>query len=178
MSDQTPISLLKELDVRVRSHAVGLPEQQEIAATWSGIGFRIGDHRFVSPMSEVTELLRVPAYTRLPNVKSWVLGVSNIRGRLIPLIDLGLFVSNDASVPMRSRRILVVEQEEQSDGLVVDGVEGMQYFPIDSYSDVVPEMPESIKSYVSGHFVKDNIIWSRFNMGLLLDDEKFQEVAG
>ncbi|TCS43220.1 chemotaxis protein CheW [Reinekea marinisedimentorum] len=178
MADQTPLSLLRKLDSRVRSSAVGLPEQQEIAETWSGIGFRIGGHHFVSPMSEVTELLRVPAYTRLPNVKPWVLGVSNIRGRLIPLIDLGLFLSNETSVPIRSRRILVVEKDEQSDGLVVDGVDGMQYFPIDSYSDQVPDMPESIKPFVSGHFVKDSITWSRFNMGMLTENDKFQDVAG
>lgn len=178
MADQTPLSLLRELDSRVRSSAAGLPEQQEIAETWSGIGFRIGSHYFVSPMSEVTELLRVPAYTRLPNVKPWVLGVSNIRGRLIPLIDLGLFLSNETNMPIRSRRILVVEREDQSDGLVVDGVDGMQYFPIDSYIDEVPDMPESIKPFVSGHFVKDSITWSRFNMGMLTENEKFQDVAG
>lgn len=178
MSEISPISLLKELDSRVRSTAAGLPEQQEIVETWSGIGFRIGDYSFVSPMSEVTELLRVPAFTRLPNVKPWVLGVSNIRGRLIPLIDLNSFFSNETSVPIRNRRILVVEQSDQSDGLVVDGVEGMQYFAIDSFSDQVPEMPVAIQQFVSGHFVKDNRIWSRFNMDRLVEHEKFQDVAG
>ena len=177
MADMTPISLLRALESRVRSNASGLPEQEEIIQTWSGIGFRIGDHSFVSPMSEVTELLRVPAFTRLPNVKPWILGVSNIRGRLIPIIDLSTFFSINAESPLRSRRILVIEQNEQPDGLVVDGVEGMQYFDVETYSDAIPPMPEQLQPYVMGHFQKDNRIWSRFSMKALSDHELFQDVA-
>ncbi|WP_230390872.1 chemotaxis protein CheW [Reinekea sp. G2M2-21] len=177
MSELSPIDLLRELETRVRSTALGLPEQEEITETFSGIGFRIGAHFFVSPMSEVTELLRVPAFTRLPNVKPWVLGVSNIRGRLIPLIDLNAFFSYESSDPIRTRRILVIEQNEQTDGLVVDGVEGMQYFAADSFDETVPEIPNDLKPFVLGHFVKDRRIWSRFSMKALSDHEQFQEVA-
>lgn len=177
MSDLTPIALLRDLESRVRSTAVGLPEQEEATETFSGIGFRIGDFHFVSPMSEVTELLRVPNFTRLPNVKPWVLGVSNIRGRLIPIIDLNAFFNYESSTPIRSRRILVIEQNEQSDGLVVDGVEGMQYFAADSFDTTVPDLPEGLKPFVTGHFVKDKRIWSRFSMISLSDHEQFQDVA-
>ncbi len=177
MSELTPIELLRELESKVRSKAVGLPEQEEIAETWSGIGFRLGAHYFVSPMSEVTELLRVPAFTRLPNVKAWVLGVSNIRGRLIPIIDLNLFFAYESTEPMRNRRILVVEKDEQSSGLVTDGMEGMQYFAADSFTETVPDIPKDLKPFVLGHFVKDKRIWSRFSMKALSDHEQFQEVA-
>jgi twitching motility protein PilI len=177
MVDMTPIELLRELESRVRSNAVGLPEQEEIVQTWSGIGFRLGEHYFVSPMSEVTELFRVPAFTRLPNVKPWILGVSNIRGRLIPIVDLSSFFSINAESPLRSRRILVIEQNEQLDGLVVDGVEGMQYFDAESYSEVVPSIPEQLSPYIVGHFQKDDRIWFRFSMKALSDHELFQEVA-
>lgn len=177
MTEMTPISLLRELESKVRSSAVGLPEQEEVVQTWSGIGFRIGEHRFVSPMSEVTELLRVPAFTRLPNVKSWILGVSNIRGRLIPIIDLCEFFSIDADSPLRSRRVLVIEQNEQPDGLVVEGVEGMQYFDAGSFNDDVPSLPEALKPYVIGHFKKDGRVWLRFSMKALSDNDVFQNVA-
>ena len=177
MSDLTPIALLRDIESKVRHQAAGLPEQEEIIETWSGVGFRLGEHYFVSPMSEVTEILRVPAYTRLPNVKTWVLGVSNIRGRLIPIIDLNAFFSYDSKAPIRNRRILVVEQEEQSDGLVVDSVEGMQYFPVENFKDSVPDLPEHIKPFVTGYYQKDDRIWSRFSVDELMTHEQFQEVA-
>lgn len=177
MADLSPIALLRHLEARVRSTALGLPEQDEIVETWSGIGFRIGEHRFVSPMSEVTELLRVPAFTRLPNVKPWVLGVSNIRGRLIPIIDLNAFFNYESNEPIRTRRILVTEHSDQSDGLVVDGVEGMQYFPASTFDESIPDLPEALKPFISGHFVKDKRVWSRFSMTALSEHEQFQEVA-
>ncbi len=178
MANQTPIELLRELESRVRSHAVGLPEQEEIIETWSGIGFRIGEHYFVSQMSEVVELFRVPAFTRLPNVKPWVLGVSNIRGRLIPIIDLSAFLLIESEKPLRSRRILVIEQNEQSDGLVVDSVEGMQYFNSETFVNSVPEiLPEQLKPYITGHFEKDDRVWSRFSMKELINHELFEDVA-
>lgn len=177
MSDLSPIALLRQLEASVRSTAVGLPEQEEITEVWSGIGFRIGDFSFVAPMSEVTELLRVPAFTRLPNVKPWVLGVSNIRGRLIPLIDMNVFFGIDSAKPIRSKRILVIEPGDQSDGLIVDGVEGMQYFPQESYVSEAPELPASLIPFVDGHFVKENRIWTRFSMEALSNHDLFQDVA-
>ncbi|MFQ3229058.1 chemotaxis protein CheW [Reinekea sp.] len=177
MSDITPIALLRDIESRVRTSATGLPEQSEVTETWSGIGFRIGEHYFVAPMSEVKEILRVPAYTRLPNVQAWVLGVSNIRGRLIPIIDLNTFLSYESQLAIRNRRILVIEQNEQSDGLVIDGVEGMQYFPVDDFNESAPAIPEGIKPFVTGHFVKEDRVWCRFNMRDLFENEEFQGVA-
>lgn len=173
----TPLALLQRIESKVRSGATGLPEQDDVVETWSGIGFRLGDWHFVSPMSEVTELFRVPSHTRLPNVKPWVLGVSNVRGRLIPLIDLTSFFSMSYQSIPHSRRVLVIEPDDQPDGLVVDGVEGMQYFPIDSFVDSMLHVPAQIRPFVTGHFLKDGRTWFRFSMDSLSAHDVFQDVA-
>lgn len=178
MSELTPFKLLQDLNSRVLAKSVGLPEQDEIIELWSGIGFRMGENYFVAPMSEITELLRVPSFTHLPNVQSWVLGVSNIRGRLVPIVDLNAFFSADSLEPMRSRRVLVLDHNEQLDGLVVDGVEGMQHFSADTFIQEVPEVPEPLRDFILGYFVKDQRIWSRFSMKALSEHEQFRAVAG
>src|SRR5690606_40471152 len=89
MSDvPTPFQRLLEIDARCRGLAAGLPSQQEAVKTWAGIGFRMGERLFVAPMGEVGEILHEPRYTQLPGVKSWVKGVANVRGRLLPIMDL------------------------------------------------------------------------------------------
>lgn len=89
MSDvQTPFQLLVDIDQRCRRLAAGLPAQQEAVQSWSGIGFRMGGRFFVAPMGEVGEVLHEPRYTQLPGVKTWVKGVANVRGRLLPIMDL------------------------------------------------------------------------------------------
>lgn len=177
MSELSPIQLLRSIAARCRNQASGLPEQEEVRATWSGIGFRLGRHYFVAAMEEITEILRVPAFTRLPNVKPWVQGVANVRGRLIPVVDLDSFFETPSQESMRNRRILVIDQQDQTDGLIVDGVEGMQYFPVDDFVAEVPDLPATIQPYVRGHYQRDDRVWSVISMADLYDNELFQDVA-
>jgi twitching motility protein PilI len=86
-------------------------------------------------------------------------------------------LSHESQLAIRNRRILVIEQQEQSDGLVIDGVEGMQYFPVGDFDESMPDLPAGIKPFVTGHFVKEKRIWCRFNMRDLFDNEGFQGVA-
>ena len=104
MSDvQTPFQILLDIDQRCRALAAGLPSQQAAVQTWSGIGFRMGERLFVAPMGEVGEVLHEPRHTLLPGVKSWVKGVANVRGRLLPVMDLCGFFGNELS-PLRKLR--------------------------------------------------------------------------
>lgn len=84
----TPFQRLLEIDHRCRSLAVGLPSQRQAVQTWGGIGFRMGGRLFVAPMGEVVEVLHEPRQTLLPGVKQWVRGGANVRGRLLPVMDL------------------------------------------------------------------------------------------
>lgn len=177
MAELLPIQLLRDIAKRCRGQAAGLPEQQAIRETWSGIGFRLGQHHFVAAMDEVTEILKVPPVTRLPNVKPWVQGVANVRGRLIPVVDLDLFFGAPSQESLRNRHILVISQQEQLDGLIVDSVEGMQHFPVDEFSDAIPELPEAIASLVRGHYVRGDRVWAVISMADLYEHEVFQDVA-
>jgi Chemotaxis signal transduction protein len=96
---------LTELVVKCRESARGLPAQRDSAPRWSGIGFSIMGQKFVAPMSHVAELMEVPGSTRLPGVHSWVIGLSNVRGRLLPLFDLPHFSVVSLPVAKKSSRI-------------------------------------------------------------------------
>lgn len=141
MSDvQTPFQLLVDIDQRCRRLAAGLPAQQEAVQSWSGIGFRMGGRFFVAPMGEVGEVLHEPRYTQLPGVKTWVKGVANVRGRLLPIMDLCGFLGTELSPLRKQRRVLVVEHLDVFAGLIVDEVFGMQHFPVDTFSEQLPPL--------------------------------------
>lgn len=82
---------LRNLAKKSAQFAVGLPAQDEAVEYFSGIGFSFAGLQLVAELGTVAELLDVPKYTIIPGVKPWVLGVSNIRGRLIPIIDLARY---------------------------------------------------------------------------------------
>ena len=52
------------------------------------VGFRIGRETFGLPISIVREIVRVPEITSVPNAPDYIEGVINLRGRIIPVVDL------------------------------------------------------------------------------------------
>ena len=177
MSGQpTPFDLLLAIDQRCRSLAAGLPAQTETQQTWSGIGFRMGERLFVAPMGEVGEVLHEPRYTQLPGVKAWVRGVANVRGRLLPLIDLGGFFGEDTNAPRKQRRVLVVEHRDVFSGLIVDEVFGMQHFPVDTFTEQLPPLEAVVRPFIHGVFNRERP-WLVFSPQRLAQHEDFLDVA-
>lgn len=177
MSDSpTPFDRLLELDARCRMLAAGLPAQQAVAQTWAGIGFRMGMRYYVAPMGEVGEILREPRYTQLPGVKEWVKGVSNVRGRLLPVIDLCGYVGLELSPLRRQRRLLVVDHGEVFAGLMVDEVFGMQHFEVDAFSEQVPAVEADVRPFLHGCFQRERA-WLVFSPHALAAHPEFLSVA-
>jgi twitching motility protein PilI len=177
MSDtQSPFQLLVALDQRCRALAAGLPSQQQTVQTWSGIGFRMGDRYFVAPMGEVGEVLHEPRHTLLPGVKSWVKGVANVRGRLLPVMDLCGFFGSELSPLRKQRRVLVVDHNDVFAGLTVDEVFGMQHFPVDTFSEQLPPLEAVISPFIHGVFQRERP-WLVFSPHALALHQGFLDVA-
>lgn len=177
MSDVlTPFQILLDIDQRCRALAAGLPSQQAAVQTWSGIGFRMGERYFVAPMGEVGEVLHEPRYTQLPGVKSWVKGVANVRGRLLPVMDLCGFFGNELSPLRKLRRVLVVDHQDIFAGLTVDEVFGMQHFPVDTFSEQLPPLEASMQPFIHGLFQREQP-WLVFSPQALMRDQAFLDVA-
>ena len=178
-SPTKPFDILTELAKRSIRYAKGLPAQDKAVELWNGIGFTIADIHFVSAMGTVTEILHVPKFTTIPGVKNWMLGVANVRGRLLPVIDLARFFGlNHSSLSSRDKRVLVVEHDEVFSGFIVDSVQGMQYFSAESFQSEIPKsLDPVIKPYVRGVYLKNETQWNVFDTFVLTDDNKFLDVA-
>jgi twitching motility protein PilI len=170
---------LLDVATHARRTAKGLPSQIDIKPHWSGIGFVMFGRRFVAPIGEVTEMLEMPHYTQLPGVQGWIRGLANIRGRLLPLTDLPAFFGGRLEAPRRNRRVLVVESDDIYSGLLVDGILGMQHFPVDSYvAEMAGIESQDMVPFLQGSFREENgQDWVVFSPWLLVRDEKFFQAA-
>ncbi|MGQ9424930.1 chemotaxis protein CheW [Gilvimarinus sp. F26214L] len=177
---QAAFDALVDLAQRSRRSAKGLPSQTKVQPQWSGIGFTLLGQHFVAPLGEVSELLEFPSYTRLPGVQPWVLGVANVRGRLLPLLDLATFLGGELGGARKLHRVLVLEMDELYAGLVVDSALGMQHFPTDSFSVELASLDEQVKPYVTGSYTKTDgdQPWYVFSPARLSDDPQFLNAAG
>ncbi|MCV6605293.1 MAG: chemotaxis protein CheW, partial [Porticoccaceae bacterium] len=92
---------LVALDTYCRQSDRRLPSEDQVVPTVSVVCFALQGQQFAVPFSDIVELLEVPACTRLPRVQNWVRGVANVRGRLLPIIDLAEFVGARLSTAPR-----------------------------------------------------------------------------
>ncbi len=75
------------------------------------------------------EVLNYPGQlTRVPGAKSWIKGLANVRGALLPVIDLRQYLGSGATPLTRNTRLLVVNHRDVPAGLMVDEVLGFRRF--------------------------------------------------
>jgi purine-binding chemotaxis protein CheW len=101
--------------------------EQDLERTTSGdelqlVVFQLGVELYGVEIACVHEIVRMQTITRVPRAPAFVEGVINLRGRVIPVIDLRRRFNLPAAAHTRASRIVVVEIGDQVVGLVVDGV--------------------------------------------------------
>jgi twitching motility protein PilI len=172
-----PFALLQDIEIRSRTKALGLPQQVEVRRTWSGVGFRLGNVYLLSKLEEVDEILIAPEMTRVPSALSWVKGIANIRGMLLPIMDLRDFIDGEPIQTGRKTRIILIKKNELVSGLMVDEVFGMRHFFEEDRTENVPDVSNNLKKYLQGAFRKGDRHWGIFNMDNLAVDPDFLEIA-
>lgn len=87
--------------------------------------FELGELTFGIRLTAVREILRMVAVTPVPEAPPWLLGVMNLRGLHVPVVDLRSRLGLEAPSPDAGHRIMVVDAGGGTAGLVVDEVEAV-----------------------------------------------------
>jgi len=181
MSARTPhelVQLLSDIEQRSIARLSALPELEEAHQYWEGVIFLLNEMRVVAPLNEVSEILHFPAdVTRVPGTHSWVKGVANVRGSLLPIIDLQLFFGGEPVMTDRRCRVLVVKHQGVFSGLLVKEVMGMRHFSQETQMDYSPSGGGLYKRFVKTAFEYDGDICPVFSMFALADSTEFQMAA-
>ncbi len=173
-----PFDLLRELERRSIMAAAGIQSVDGAAGQWVGVGFRIDGDRFVISRDELREVLMVPpAVTRVPGARSWVRGLANVRGHLLPLMDMREFLGGGSGGSERSTRVLVLASNEYPVGLLVDEVFGFRRFVEREHGARLPQLRLRCERYLLGCFQRNDEIWPVFSARQLLAAREFQRAA-
>lgn len=114
------------------------------------VGFRIGEETFGVPISTVREIVRVPEITAVPNAPDHIVGVINLRGKIVPVMDLRKrFGAADVEINKKNR-ILVVEVENKIVGLIVHSASEVLKIPPSEVIAPSSMFHEDEVSYVTG----------------------------
>ncbi len=174
---QQPFDLLRELERRSRAAIAG-KGTDELSTEWVGVGFRIGQEQFVASREQVREVLMLPeSMTRVPGAKRWILGIANLRGHLLPLIDLKMMLGSGRTTLRRNTRVISINHREVPAGLVVDEVLGFRRFMESEFRDKWPETAVRCDRFVKGAYERGQDSWPIFGLYDLIESSTFLQAA-
>lgn len=177
MSMNNPFALLSEFDQRCRLNAKGLPSGTKVADDWIGIGFKITGKKLVAKMNDVAEILPPPETIRVPGVQGWVKGLANVRGTLMPILDMNFFLNGKLIKSGSERRILVVNKQNVVAGLLVEEVFGLRRFKPEMRGDGSSANAGLLEPYIDGTFIDEQDQWEIISIDKLVSHEQFLKVV-
>ena len=128
--------------------------------------FTLANETYGIAISTVNEIIRMQDITEVPRTPDFVEGVINLRGRIVPVIDLRKRFGLEAAEATQASRIMVVELQGLTVGMIVDSVSEVLRLPTDSI-----EPTPAIASGVDSAYLKGVGKWDD-RLIILLDIEK------
>jgi twitching motility protein PilI len=169
------VSFEKLLDYEKRSMAFepGQVEGQKNSGEWAGVIFRIGKSRLACNTKQVHEFLPIPAFTPVPGTKPWILGLANVRGDLLTIIDLACYLNGERSTVSMRTRLLAASLRGRPVGLLVDEVFGQRHFVNEEGKKTRLPKNSPLKDFVHKQYRSGKDVWQEFDLETLFSNTEF-----
>ncbi|MCS7053245.1 MAG: chemotaxis protein CheW [Ignavibacterium sp.] len=112
------------------------------------VSFNIGNEEFGIDILKVEEIIRLISITKIPNAPDFIEGVINLRGKVIPVIDLRTRLKREKKQHDNNTRVIVVEVNGRTVGFIVDSVREVLRVP-----KSITEPPPSIVAGVDSEYI-------------------------
>jgi len=111
----------------------------------------VASAHYAVPEAYVTELERVPRVTTVPRVPAWLCGVANLRGDIVSVIDLRMYLGLPPYAPSTARMLVVrLLDEPFTTGLIVDAVDRIVTLQADEVKTPASPLEGPLAPFVSG----------------------------
>jgi len=139
----------------------------EAARDWeTWVTFQVADETFAFPVAFVQEILRVGTITRVPDAPHPVRGIVNLRGRVIPVVDLRIRLGLSGIEPGPAARILIATLRGRVIGLLVDAVAQVERIDRSLIEPLPPDVLTMHSEHITGVYPRGR------DLLILLDPEK------
>lgn len=154
-------------------------EDKEVASTEDQlVVFQLSEQTYGIEIESVFEIIRMEKITRVPRTPDFVEGVINLRGRIIPVIDLCRRFNLSHSERTNSSRIIIVDVGGNTIGMIVDAVSEVLRVSSDSI-EPPPAMIHGIDAaYLRGIAILDSRLIILLNLNKILYEEEMNEIQG
>lgn len=141
------------------------------------VTFRLGNETYGINVMQVREVLRYTEIAPVPGAPSYVIGIINLRGNVVTVIDTRERFGLPATEVTDNTRIVILESEEQVVGIMVDAVTEVVYLR-ESEIETAPNVGNDESSrYIQGVCHKNDELLILIEISKLLTDREWAEIA-
>jgi len=139
--------------------------------------FRLGKEEYGVDIAKVQEIVRIQEITRIPQAPSFVEGIVNLRGKIIPIVDLKKrFNLEGEEVSERDKRVIVVNVSNQTIGIVVDSVSEIIRISREDIEPPPPIVAGIEAAYIEGVGKIDKRLIILLNIEKILTEKEKEEI--
>lgn len=131
--------------------------------------FAIEGETFGVDILQIHEILKPAVVTRVPNVGDHILGVVNLRGEIIPILDIKRLFGMGFTKLTASSRIVVTMHESKRAGILVDQVKQVVKVPVSKVSEAVDEIYSDFSALIESVSQVEGQLILNLSLGRIVD---------
>jgi purine-binding chemotaxis protein CheW len=139
--------------------------------------FDLNEEAYGVDISQVREIIRMQEITRVPRAPEFIEGVINLRGKVIPVVDLRARFSMPGTERTDEHRIVVVDVDGQDIGMVVDAVTEVSRIPSDSIEPPSSVITTDDSEYLTGIVKTDDKLIILLDIAKVISDSEASALA-
>ena len=150
---------------------------EEVTGELQLVSFKIGSEEFGIDILKVQEIIRMVEITRVPQAPVYVEGVINLRGRVIPIIDLRKRLKLELKEADKNTRIVVVDISGNIMGMIVDSVSEVLRLPAGTI-EPPPDLVSGVEcEHISGVAKLEDRLLMFLDLSKIVGAEELAEIA-
>jgi len=150
--------------------------EKEKKKTVRVLSFFLGKESYGVRVTEIKEVLRVSRFTRVPNTPDFIVGVMNLRGEIISIIDLKYFLGLGGREITRESMIVVTDVRGALVGVLVDGVRDALDIEESAIQLPLGTVKKEVAEYTKGEVQVGEAILSLIDFGKILSCREMEQL--
>jgi purine-binding chemotaxis protein CheW len=151
----------KEIRTKLKNRAIALAKEPEQKRTASAIieiiSFTLGAETYGIESAFVREVCQMRDFTTLPGVPLYILGIINVRGQILPVVNLKKFFTLPEKGLGELNKVIILRCDQMEFGILADVVHGTQSIELEDILVVPPTVSGIGEEYLKG-ITKENLI--------------------
>ena len=141
---------------------------------FKGVEFEVGNEYFVADINSVREVISWQEVSKVPNVPEFVEGIINLRGKVIPVVDLAKRFNFEVKVEPSKRKIMIVQVFGKLVGIIVDNVTRVVDVTDEMIDDtgILQNVADTVAGYLKGVAKIDNKLVMIIDLEALFSPEE------